>query len=232
MAFVLVHGSGFTASCWDDVVPLLDPPVLAVDLPGRGQHPYPLEQITTAVLADAVAAEITAHDLRDVVLVGHSLAGITLPGVVERVPDRVRQVVFVAAAVPPDGQRVADTLDPPARALVEELAAQPPAPMEPAMARALFCADMDQVLTERTLSLMVTEAPQLYVEHVRLAGLEAPVRRAWVRLGQDIVIPPDLQDHAMQRLGTTVHPLEAGHMAMLTHPRELAAILTEIARTP
>jgi pimeloyl-ACP methyl ester carboxylesterase len=34
---VLVHGGSFAASCWDLVVPLLDGPVLAVDLPGRGR---------------------------------------------------------------------------------------------------------------------------------------------------------------------------------------------------
>jgi len=228
--FVLVHGSGFAASCWDDVVPLLDPPVLAVDLPGRGGRPYPLDQLTTEVFADAVAEDIVAHDLHDIVLVGHSLAGITVPGVVERVGDRVRHVVFVAAAVPPHGQRVVDTLDPSMRALAEEIALQPPAPMEPSLARALFCDGMSEEQATRTLSLMVVEGPRLTVEPVSLAAMEGDLPRSWVRLGRDVVIPPERQDEAIARLGATVYPLDAGHMAMLTHPQELATILGQIAQ--
>lgn len=36
MSVVLVHGAGMGSSCWDRLVPLLDGPAVAVDLPGRG----------------------------------------------------------------------------------------------------------------------------------------------------------------------------------------------------
>ncbi|MEU7813129.1 alpha/beta fold hydrolase [Pseudonocardia sp. NPDC049154] len=38
MSFVLVHGAGYGASCWDELVPLLEHDTLAVDLPGRGSR--------------------------------------------------------------------------------------------------------------------------------------------------------------------------------------------------
>ena len=37
MPNVLVHGGGFAGSCWDLLVPELDAPTVAVDLPGRGR---------------------------------------------------------------------------------------------------------------------------------------------------------------------------------------------------
>jgi pimeloyl-ACP methyl ester carboxylesterase len=229
MAFVLVHGSGGTASCWDDVVPFLHEPTIAVDLPGRGNRPYPLERLTIGLFADAIAEELVARDLADVVLVGHSLAGITLPAVVERVPERIRHVVFIAAAVPPEGLRVVDMLEPSIRELVEEYARQPPRPVDPALATALFCDGMNEDQTARTLSTMVSEGPGLVLEPVSLSGLRNDVPRSWIRLGRDTVNPPAQQDEAIARLGAEAFTLDAGHMAMITHPRQLAEILIRIA---
>jgi pimeloyl-ACP methyl ester carboxylesterase len=229
MTFVLVHGSGFAASCWDDVVPLLSEPARAIDLPGRGTHPHPLQELTISVFADAVAEEMVADDLRDAVLVGHSLAGITLPAVVERVPDRIRHVVFVAAAVPPDGKRVVDTLDPDLQDFVVENARQPPQVMDAAMATALFCDGMDEDQRARTLSIMVAEGPDLVLEPVSLAGMERGVTRSWIRLERDIVNPPERQNDAIERLAAQPYSLDAGHMAMITHPEALAALLSAIA---
>ena len=36
MSFVLIHGAGLGASCWDELIPHLNTEALAVDLPGRG----------------------------------------------------------------------------------------------------------------------------------------------------------------------------------------------------
>src|SRR5215218_7258276 len=108
MTYVLVHGGGFAGSCWDELVPLLDGEVIAVDLPGRGSRPVPLTDVTLTDFADAVVDEIGDRD--DVVLVGHSLAGVTLPRVSGRVPGQLRHVVYVSCSVPPDGTTVADAL--------------------------------------------------------------------------------------------------------------------------
>ena len=39
---VLVHGSGMTSACWEPLLPLLQTPAIAVDLPGRGRRPADL----------------------------------------------------------------------------------------------------------------------------------------------------------------------------------------------
>ncbi len=110
MTFVLVHGGGFAGSCWDELVPLLEGTVLAVDLPGRGTHPQDLGTVTRADFVDSVTNDIVTRDLRDVTLVGHSMAGITLPGVAERIPDRLSHLAFVSCAVPPHGTPLTDVL--------------------------------------------------------------------------------------------------------------------------
>ena len=113
MSFVLIHGAGFGANCWDELIPHLDTEALAVDLPGRGTRAdVSLRAITLADCAGAVREDVEAKDLRDVVLVGHSFAGVTVPRVLDLLPDRIRHVVLVSAVVPPDGSRVLDQVDP------------------------------------------------------------------------------------------------------------------------
>ena len=55
-------------------------------------------------------AEVLAlfEDLDDVVLAGHSYGGMVITGVADRVPEKVRSLVYVDALVPRDGQSVWD----------------------------------------------------------------------------------------------------------------------------
>jgi len=227
MTFVLVHGGGFAASCWDRLAPLLPEPCIAVDLPGRGIHPADLSKIGIGDFVDAVVDEIESRDLHDVVLVGHSLAGVTLPGVVGRVPGRLRRVVFVSCTVPPHSSSVFDTLDPEVQALARETGPQPSGVLDAAIATAIFCNDMDGALTAYTLGLMVPEAGRVIYEPVDLSGLAAGVGRTFVRLSRDAIVTPDKQDLMIANMGgADVVELDAGHMAMISRPHELARVLT------
>ena len=51
---------------------------------------------------------ILFEDLTDVVLTGHSYGGMVVTGVMDRVPERIRHVVFLDAAVPDDGMSLWD----------------------------------------------------------------------------------------------------------------------------
>ena len=93
---VLIHGGASDARCWERLVPLLDGQALAVDLPGRGAHPAHLESVTFADCADSVLSDIGAAGFEEVMLVGHSLAGCSMPAIIGALGDRVRHAVFVA----------------------------------------------------------------------------------------------------------------------------------------
>src|SRR6516165_9693223 len=100
---VLIHGGGFDSRCWDLLLPCLSGPAVAVDLPGRGRRPAAPESVTFADCAQAVVEEVDAAGFDEVVLVGHSQAGCSLPWMMARLGDRVRHAVFVAALVPGHG---------------------------------------------------------------------------------------------------------------------------------
>lgn len=81
MSFVLVHGAGMGASCWEPLLPLLEQDTLAVDLPGRGRRrSVDPRSVTLDDCAAAVIDDVVAAGLEDVVLVAHSFGGVTARG--------------------------------------------------------------------------------------------------------------------------------------------------------
>jgi hypothetical protein len=64
-------------------------------------------------LADAVdyiVQEVERRDLRDVVLVGHSFAGIPITGAARRLAGRLARVAFYSAFIPRAGESMADAM--------------------------------------------------------------------------------------------------------------------------
>ena len=58
MTFVLVHGASHGAWCWERMTPHLAGAAIALDLPGRGSRPAPLEAIVVDDGVDAVVETI------------------------------------------------------------------------------------------------------------------------------------------------------------------------------
>jgi pimeloyl-ACP methyl ester carboxylesterase len=230
---VLVHGGGFDSRCWDLMVPHLEHEALAVDLPGRGRSPAALSSLGIADFVNHVVTEIERRGLNDVVLVGHSMAGVTLPGVADAIPERLRRLVFVSCVVPAEGSSVLEALE---YSAVEEQAAavsrdvEPESTLDADLAEAIFCNDMDDEQRVWTIARLVPDAPGVIVEPVDLRGLRRAVPRTWVRLLQDAILPPPKQDVFIERVGgCDVVDIDAAHMAMISRPKELATVLDLLA---
>jgi pimeloyl-ACP methyl ester carboxylesterase len=193
-----------------------------------------LATVTVADFVASVAVEILGNDLRDVTLVGHSMAGLTLPGVAELVPGRLRRLVFVSCAVPPHGTSLLDVLgdlSPAAREVAERIhddVIDSRGALHPDLARAMFCNDMNEVQVAATLDQMVPESIGVLSEPSDLTGLRQPIPRTYVRLLRDASISLDVQNQMIENLGPVeVVDLDAGHMAMISRPRDLADIINE-----
>jgi pimeloyl-ACP methyl ester carboxylesterase len=57
-----------------------------------------------------VVNTILYEDLHDIILVGHSYGGMVITGVADRVPDRIKRLVYLDAMVPNDGESVSSLL--------------------------------------------------------------------------------------------------------------------------
>src|SRR5271165_4651909 len=113
--FVLVHGGSLGAWSWAAVIAQLQRlghRAMAVDLAGRGESPYDLAKVTLAVHIDTVSRYIEKRGLTDVVMVGHSMAGLIIPNVAVRMPDRIKRLIFVSALVMRDGESATEVFKP------------------------------------------------------------------------------------------------------------------------
>src|ERR1700730_12674873 len=96
-ALVLVHGGGVAADRWEltvDEIHGLAPEltVLALHVRGRRSKPGDLRELTIADFVDSLVGDIESAGLEDIVIVGHSIAGMMLPGVVTKLgAARVRE---------------------------------------------------------------------------------------------------------------------------------------------
>lgn len=113
--FVLVHGAWQSTGTWDLLVPLLEKhghQVVTPVLTGLGTDQAHLSPaITLKTHIDDVSAALSK--LRsDVILVGHSYAGMIISGVAETSSTQLRRLVYLDAFVPEDGQSALDLLPP------------------------------------------------------------------------------------------------------------------------
>ena len=231
---VLVHGSGHTARTWDAVVAKLRHPVVAVDLPGRRYNPADLTQGTLERSAQSAAADVEAAGPGPVVLVGHSSGGLILPALTGLLGERVRQLVFVAGLIAPEGGQVATAIvDGDGDGLLEQrrdllvlhagstyggfLAGEEPAP-----------STFTRLDDERTVGSI--ESLNLMYQTVRWNGVSPALRRTFVRCLRDPIQSRSLQAQLIDASGATeVIDLDCGHTPALSAPDELAGWLDAIA---
>ncbi|MFA5328636.1 MAG: alpha/beta fold hydrolase [Prolixibacteraceae bacterium] len=101
---VLIHGAWTDASSWDAVVPSLKAhghEVIVVNLAGHGKDTTSFATITFQTYVDQVKAAIGSRT--HVILVGHSFAGMVISQVAEEIPTQIKELIYLAAALPRDG---------------------------------------------------------------------------------------------------------------------------------
>ncbi len=226
---VLVHGGTFTSTMWDEVVPRLTTPALAVDLPGRRYRPADLSRVNRHTWVQSVCDDLRLAGLTDVVLVGHSSGGYVIPGVAAVMPEAVRGMVFVAATVPAEGRAPIDYLRPDLRSLALETRDATTAQCRGKTLGGLrpgegpIETDLEIVENGPRMGL---EAPGPLHEAFSWQGFPALVPRTYIRCLRDRVIPPDLADVMIANMGgVTVVDIDAGHSVAMRAPAALAAVL-------
>ncbi len=105
---VIVHGAWGGGWDWKRVDQLLTADgckVYRPTLTGQGERSHLAStNIDLDTHIQDIVNVIVWEDLHDVVLVGHSYGGMVITGVADRVPDRIRRLVYVDAFVPNDGE--------------------------------------------------------------------------------------------------------------------------------
>ena len=108
---VIVHGAWGGSWAFRRVDALLSARghvVSRVQLTGLGERVHlATAEVGLGTHIDDVVNHILYEELTDVVLVGHSYGGMVISGVADRLPDRIRRLVYLDAFLPEDGESVA-----------------------------------------------------------------------------------------------------------------------------
>jgi pimeloyl-ACP methyl ester carboxylesterase len=114
--FVIVHGAWGGSWAFRQVDSLMTEQNCTVyrpSLTGLGERVHLANaDIDLSTHVQDVVNTILFEDLNDIILVGHSYGGMVISGVADRVPERIRKLIYLDAMVPNDGETVMMLMDP------------------------------------------------------------------------------------------------------------------------
>ena len=123
--FLVCHGAWSAGWAWKKMHPLMQAAghrLVTPSYTGLGERAHLAHRgIDLNSHIEDMLNVIEYEDISDIVLVGHSYGGMVATGVADRARDKVRQLIYIDAFVPGDGQSLLD-LNESARARMEELA--------------------------------------------------------------------------------------------------------------
>ncbi len=236
--YILVHGAWLGAWCWDRVAAELQSAghtVRTPELPGHGTDQSPVSGITLDSYVDTVSDEI-AKAQGEVVLVGHSMAGVVISQVAERIPERISCLLYASAYLLEDGEAIVKASEIAVDSLVGPNMV--PAPdwstisIKAEALKEVFAADAPAEELNRLQSLARPEpaAPFNTPIHVTSARFGS-VRRCYIRTAKDRAVTPLLQDAMLAKTPCAgVVTLDTSHTPFLAAPAEMAKTLISLAK--
>ena len=231
--FLLIHGAAHGAWCWRDVIPALAARghgARAIDLPGHGEDPRPLAEVTL----DAYAAAIVAALERPAVLVGHSMGGYPITLAAERAPERVARLIYLCAYVPAPGLSLAQRrmqaahqpLLPHIRMTGDRLGWSVPRES----LEALFYHDCPPGTVDYAAPRLCLQAVQPTAVPVDVTARSAAIPRRYIRCADDRTIPPEFQvTMTADWPAAHVATMGCGHSPFFADPAGLADLLIRFA---
>ena len=245
--YVLVRGAWQGGWCWQPV---------ARSLRNGGHHAYPATFTGLGERAHLASPEVDLEthitdvvnlieyeDLRDVVLLGHSYAGIVVTGVADRVPGRLSLLAYLDAGPVPDGASFLETQSPEVKAFTERRVAEEgdgwrfpmPSWEELANVNGASLEGLDDEQLELMRSRAVDQPFGTYTRPLRLGN---PAREALPKL----LIACSFPLEQVREMIAQGHPwfrelagpewrleeLPTGHWPMFSRPDDLAGLLLDL----
>lgn len=246
--FVLLHGAYHGGWCWRDVAAPLRAAGHAVFTPtqtGVGERSHLLgRDITIDTFVDDLANVLRFEDLHDVVLVGHSFGGNAITGVADRMPERLRHVVYLDAMIPVAGKSVMDTMPAHVAAKMRDASQASSGGVSMAVPSVKFFGISDEaqaawVAGNCTPHPISTYDTPITLKHAVGNGVPCTYIAVTPHFGATVVSRDLAKALAEQHAQTAPAAgqshwryveMAAGHDAMVTHPAELTALLQRIAQ--
>lgn len=233
--FVLVHGAWHGGWSWQRVSEKLRAAgniVYTPSLSGLGEHKnQPHDSINLDTHITDIVNLLNMEDLHDVVLVGHSYAGVVITGVADRVPERISKLIYLDAVIVGNGESCISVHPDSFRKEFEKDAAQYGMHSLSVRPSSLFGVsnpkDRQWVDARLTLQPYGTFAQPLILHHPFGNGLPL----AYIACTQpQLPVLAVFAAKAKQSPQWKYYEMKTGHDAMITQPKELANLLVSLSR--
>ncbi|MBX3430266.1 MAG: alpha/beta hydrolase [Hyphomonadaceae bacterium] len=233
--FVLVHGASHGGWCYERVAAILRSQghrVLTPTLEGCGERVKemsPRTNLTTHI--NDILSLIGSEQLENLYLCGHSYGGMVITGVADKIPERIRNLVFIDSVVPETGKCMNDYVFPRWQRPMLRLAVRilgggykltPPPP-----AWYFKVNKADQAMVTRRLT--AHPFPSLEEKIVLAGNADRIVGHTYIYATKFDFRPLTEQyQNAKARKGWKTYEVAAGHDIMIDAPKELARILSSL----
>jgi pimeloyl-ACP methyl ester carboxylesterase len=218
--YILVHGAwggGWDWKHMDDLLTADGNKVYRPTLTGQGEH---CNLSNTNIDLDTHIQDIVNvilwENLHDVVLAGHSYGGMVITGVADRVPDRIKRLVYIDALVPENGENVNTIISPKLKKPIRDgyvtapwVKSNPPPPHDVLMPVKTFYQPI--TLTNQAVA---QKLPVTYILSVDKG--QKPEQDDFYRF----------YERAKAR-GWTVVIMEGDHNVQRSHPKKLAKLIEQ-----
>ena len=231
--FLLIHGAWHGGWVWNEISDILRYQRYSVSTPtltGLGEKKHLLSsKITIETFIEDVVNHIIFENLNNIILVGHSFAGSVISGVADKLKDRIQKLIYFDAMILIDGQKPFD-ISP--KETVEqriELAKKfgnnisIPAPR----ADAFGVFDIKKsLLLEEKLTPHPLSAFQSKLILKNEVGNGIPL--SYIFCTKPVYKSLESSREVVRKMKWPIFELNAGHDAMLTHPKETLNLLMKI----
>ena len=237
--FVIVPGAWSAPYAWDNVKASLEKSgnkVIVVQLPGHGSDQAPPQNLTMDVYRDMVVSTLDTISGK-VILVGHSLGGVVISEVAEKVPSKIEKLVYVAAFVPLSGQSLLDLASTDTTSVLG-------ANLRPSADNLTLDIVHDQIING-FIQDGTTDLQNLVLANYRAepaipltnkvtltAANYGSVSKVYIKTLLDHAVTPTLQKRMLAATTgfSTVYQLNTGHCPFLVKADSVAILLTQIAK--
>lgn len=235
--YVLVHGAWADESSWGFVKNQLaiEANVEVVNLPAHGIELTPANKVTLNDYVNTVVKAIDKHKGSEIILVGHSMAGIVLSSIAERYPNKVDKYVYVSAYLPQSGESLVSLAKTDEQSKVgpnmEFTAAYTATTIKKEVIPEAVCNDCPDYMKEILVKYHKEEPTDPLNQVLELTKKNyGKAKKYYIHTTNDVAVGYDLQKRMVAKDGniSKIFEMKTSHLPFVVQPEKFIKILKSI----
>jgi pimeloyl-ACP methyl ester carboxylesterase len=243
---IMVHGSWHWGGCFQKVadrLALAGYPVATPDLTSHGYNSAAYDSFKSIEDYAQPVEAILKSSSEKVVLVGHSMGGVTLTYLAEKYPEKISKLIYLTAFMAPKGKKAVDYIllylkIPAAKELFQVMSEVNDGRgvkldlTQRAVVKAAFyadCSEHDVDIAAKNVLPIQSSVPNQTVSTIT-AKRFGSIPRVYIECTEDKAIPIETQRLMISDVpGATVASLKTSHSSFFSQPDSLAKLIIEMA---